>query len=114
MTYNKSKFNNIKKVIDGIKFDSQLEAAYYLELQRLKVKIIEFQPKVRLTDANILYKPDFLIVEDGQKVYIDVKGMQTPVFNIKKRLWKSYGPGRLILVKKNASGWYYSDIIDNG
>lgn len=100
----KSKYNSVKTVIDGIKFDSRAEANYYLSLRLSEsanlLKIVELQPKVYLTDARILYKPDFLIERNGEMVYIDVKGMKTAVFAIKKRLWVYYGAGMLEIVKK--------------
>jgi len=98
-----SKYKSIKTTIDGIKFDSKAEAEYYLHLLKLEqigdIKIIALQPKVYLTESRILYKPDFLIEENGKQVYIDVKGMITPVFALKKRLWVQYGAGLLRLVK---------------
>ena len=63
-----------------------------------QVKIIELQPKVNMTKAKILYKPDFLIEVDGHQYYVDVKGHATPTFNLKARLWKQYGPGPLWVV----------------
>ena len=98
-----AKYKSIKTTVDGIKFDSKAEAEYYIHLLNLQkigdVKIIALQPRVYLTEARILYKPDFLIVENGKPVYIDVKGFITPVFAIKKRLWVQYGVGLLRLVK---------------
>lgn len=98
-----NKYGNKKTIVDGINFDSKAEARYYTELklreQAGEIEIIEIQPKVYLTDARILYKPDFLIREtQGPKVWIDVKGFETPVFKIKKKLWAHYGPGRLDIV----------------
>ena len=60
-----SKYKSIKTKINGIVFDSKAEAHYYLflkaEEKRGKLKIISLQPKIYLTEARILYKPDFLI-----------------------------------------------------
>jgi predicted nuclease of restriction endonuclease-like RecB superfamily len=56
------------------------------------------QPKIYLSGAKILYKPDFLIEENGKLIYVDVKGFTTPIFAIKKRLWKFYGPSILRIV----------------
>jgi Protein of unknown function (DUF1064) len=95
-----------REEVDGRKFDSRWEAAYYrhLKLQEIagRVKIIECQPKVYLTDARILMKPDFLILDlkTGLQHYVDVKGIRTPVFQLKRRLWACYGPLKLVLVKK--------------
>jgi hypothetical protein len=101
----KNKYSAVKTTIDGITFDSKFEASYYAQLKLLektgKVKIIELQPKVYLTEARILYKPDFLIEENGVLTWIDVKGMPTPGFNVKKRLWRYYGPGELRIIYKH-------------
>lgn len=94
MRFSNHKYGARKTVVDGIKFDSKAEAEYYCLYKPL---IKEIQPKVYLTDARILYKPDFLM-NDG--TYIDVKGMETPVFKLKKRLWKFYGKGTLHIIKK--------------
>lgn len=95
------KYKNVKVEIDGIKFDSKAEGNFYLYLKGQKIKIIELQPKVYLTEARILYKPDFLIEENGKPIYVDYKGFQTAVFKIKIRLWAKYGPGELRLIKGN-------------
>lgn len=100
------KFNNKIEWHDGKKFDSAGEASYYrfLKMQQLqgKLKILALQPKVYLTDARILYKPDFLVeYPDGKKDFIDFKGMKTAIFQLKKRLWEFYGEGNLILIKYN-------------
>jgi hypothetical protein len=112
----KSKYNAKKVTIDGIKFDSKSEGEYYLFLKQMeslgKLAIIELQPKVYLTKTRILYKLDFKIIENGEEIYIDVKGMVTPVFNIKKRLWRDYGAGKLRLVKKVRGGFELLDEID--
>lgn len=100
-----SKYRAIKTGIDGIKFDSKAEAEYYIELLSLQesgaIRDIELQPKIVLTASKILYKPDFKVTyPDGRIEHIDVKGVETPVFKIKKRLWKNYGAGTLVIVKK--------------
>lgn len=100
----KAKYGNTKVTIDGNTFDSRAEAEYYGMLKTMnkagKLTLIELQPKIYLTDARILYKPDFLVEMEGKKFYIDVKGFSTPVFKIKARLWKHYGPCALKIVNK--------------
>ena len=99
-----NKYGARKKTVEGITFDSTAEALFFVTLRdkqkKGSIKEIETQPKVYLTAAKILYKPDFKITfPDGLQVYVDVKGMALPVFNLKKRLWKSYGPGLLKIVE---------------
>jgi hypothetical protein len=99
-----SKYNNVRVKYNGIKFDSIAERDCYLyyELIRRSGEIgpITCQPKIYLTEAKILYKPDFTFTDLklGRQVWVDCKGARTDVFQIKKRLWEYYGPGRLILV----------------
>lgn len=101
----KKKYNSVRTEVDGINFDSKSEAECYSMLKLLErngqIKILELQPKVYLTKAKILYKPDFKIDEGGKIVFIDVKGKRTNAFQIKKRLWRYYGQGVLRLVQKN-------------
>lgn len=105
----KKKYKNRKVEIDGHKFDSAAEAECYSLLKLMErngeIKLLALQPKVYLTAARILYVADFLIDEKGRRVYIDVKGMRTTAFQIKKRLWRYYGDGTLRLVKKNGFGF---------
>lgn len=100
-----SKYKSCRTKVDGISFASKAEAEYYLELQTYvndgELKILELQPKVVMTTSLIKYVPDFKIQDKfGRQWYVDVKGMETPVFKIKKRLWKHYGDGELKIVKK--------------
>ena len=110
------KYGAKRTTIEGITFDSIGESQYYQELklqESLKlIKFIELQPKVYLTDARILYKPDFLIEEMGKLIYVDFKGMSTPSFNIKARLWKHYGPGKLRIVIKKGKKFIIKKEID--
>lgn len=95
------KYGAVKTIRDGIKFDSKAEADYYTALSMHPIiEIVELQPKVYLTDAKILYKPDFLIRDSGELIWVDVKGMVTPLARLKKKLWGSYGPGLLRWVEK--------------
>jgi predicted nuclease of restriction endonuclease-like RecB superfamily len=102
MRFNKP-VNGKKRIkYNNLWFDSNAELAYYVQLLHLEkanqLKIISLQPKIYLSGAKILYKPDFLIEENGKLVYVDVKGFTTPIFAIKKRLWKFYGPSILRIV----------------
>ena len=95
--------------VDGIRFDSKAEAEYYSHLKFLEqvgaIKILELQPKVYMTRTRILYKPDFYLEDQGQKYYVDVKGMETDIFKRNKRHWVFYGAGELRIVKKSGRGF---------
>jgi len=100
----KNKLGAKKVTIDGHKFPSKLEAAVYVMLKRKfndgLLLGIELQDKVYLTDAKILFKPDFKVTAlDGSVHWVEAKGLEMPVYAIKKRLWKHYGPGDLHIYK---------------
>lgn len=108
-----NKYGARKVTIDGITFDSKLEAAYYVYLRDNEtVSIIELQPKVYLTKARILYKPDFLVKDHEGFYYIDVKGMETAVFKIKKRLWRAYIDKPLHIIKKKGKSFKTSEVVN--
>ena len=95
----RNKYRAIKTTVDGIKFDSKKEAARYKVLKLLekagKITELELQPRydliVNLTKCGF-YKADFRYFESGKEVVEDVKGMKTPVYNLKKKLIKAiYG-----------------------
>jgi len=91
------KYKAKKAIVDGINFDSKLESQVYLLLKAdSNIKSIDLQSKVYLTEAKILAKIDFKIeLQDGSVRYVEAKGMATPVWNLKKRLWRKYGPSTL-------------------
>jgi hypothetical protein len=101
------KYGNKKVETDGYSFASGLEAALYeqLKLRKLtgEIESIKVQAKVLLTDAKILYKPDFECVRtDGTKFWAESKGFETSDWRIKRRLWMHYGPGPLEIWKGSA------------
>jgi predicted nuclease of restriction endonuclease-like RecB superfamily len=107
--FKRPKYNAKKTVRHGIKFDSLAEADYFDEL--IKTHEVECQPKIYLSKAKILYKPDFKIIEDGKVIYIDVKGMETPVFKIKKRLWKAYQSDELRIIKRSGKRFKLAETV---
>ena len=98
MSYNK--YNNKKTIVDGIKFDSEMESHYYLYLKQLKEmgEVVDFilQPTYLLQEGfnfngkrirAITYKADFKVIyKDGHEEVIDVKGKLTEEFKIKRKM----------------------------
>ena len=98
----KSKYNNKKTTIDGIKFDSKGEGRRYCELKLLEkagaIKELELQPKFELqptfrkngkTHRAITYTADFKYKDDKGKIIIeDYKGMETQTFKMKKKMFE--------------------------
>ena len=101
----KSKLKNRRVTIDGKSFASKLEAAVYLELKNLSrtgiLQILEVQPRVYLTEAKILYIPDFkcLDLRSNEVFFVEAKGQETTDWKIKKCLWEHYGPATLHIWK---------------
>lgn len=89
-------------------FASKGEANLYDHLCWLekagKIRGIRCQVTVYLTEARIMYKPDFAFTEasSGECIYAEFKGFETPEWRIKRRLWEYYGPGRLQVFKGSA------------
>lgn len=95
--FRKNKFRAIRTG----NFASKLEAEVF-EILKLKeeaglIKGLKCQVEIRLTDAQIIYKPDFAFIENNIAAYAEAKGFKTPSWNIKKRLWEYYGPGPLYI-----------------
>lgn len=92
----RNKYRAKKCVIDGIKFDSQKEGRRYTALKLLEksgaIKDLELQPKYDLivNGSKVgFYKADFRYVENDRLVVEDVKGMKTPMYNLKKKMIKA-------------------------
>lgn len=62
-----------------------------------EIKNIRSQVTLRLTDAKIGYRCDFVATDcaTGLDFGVEAKGFPTEVWNLKKRLYKHYGPFRL-------------------
>lgn len=101
----KNKYNAKKTVIDGIKFDSKKEAQHYMELKLLQrageISNLELQPRFLLQEGfkknGETYKPiyyiaDFKYIEKGQVIVEDVKGKETEVFKLKRKLFEHKYP----------------------
>jgi hypothetical protein len=92
MSIKKSKYNNIKTVYGGVRYDSKSEAAYAAILDKMlaegKIAKIERQVKYpmpnRFGKMTLRYIADFVVTGNSGNVYIlDVKGVLTPANNIK-------------------------------
>lgn len=98
----KSKYNASKVRVDGILFDSQLEADYYSDLKlQLKTGMIRGfcrQPEFVLQEGfgdirPITYRPDFIVFHnDGSYEIVDTKGFETQEFKRTKKLFRAKFP----------------------
>lgn len=101
-----SKYRNRKTTIDGITFDSRKEAEWYLVLKgdkkAGKIKDFELQPEFILQEGftkngkrhrPIKYIADFRVKNnDGTEEIIDVKGVITKEFSIKRKIFEAKYP----------------------
>ena len=115
-TNKKSKYHSIATCIDGIEFDSRKEARRYQELKLLekagRISNLEMQVPFELVPAQyeecnevytrgprkgerkrgaciekaVIYRADFVYIEDGKIVAEDTKGFKTKDYIIKRKL----------------------------
>lgn len=94
-----SKYNAKAKIVNGIRFASTKEGERYKQLLLLEkggvIQNLSLQPKFKISinDAKICnYIADFQYIEGGKVVVEDVKGIKTPVYKLKKKMFEAvYG-----------------------
>lgn len=96
-----SKYGNKKIDADGYTFDSLAEHERYKELCLLEnagaISDLRVHPRYELqkpfTDyegkrhASIYYEADFSYTQDGARIVEDTKGVETPTFKIKRKMF---------------------------
>jgi len=98
-----SKYKAKPTTIGNIKFASKAEAQRYMALILMekagKISWLTLQPKFVLLDKfkhngksirAIHYVADFKYSENGKDIVEDVKGMKTPVYELKLKLFLSF------------------------
>jgi len=87
--FHRHKFNAIRTERDGIKFPSKKEARHYdeLKLRQKSGEVIFFLMQIPFhLPGGIKYVVDFAeFRSDGTVHFIDVKGMETPIFKLKRK-----------------------------
>lgn len=93
--------NKKKTEFAGYSFASKLEANTFgilrLRESAKEIRDIQVQDTIYLSEAKITYKPDFKYFDIASNDYewAEAKGIETPEWRIKRRLWMAYGPGKL-------------------
>ena len=100
-----NKYHNKKVQIDMNVFDSIAESRRYKELKLLErageISELELQPRFLLQEGfkkngktfrKIEYIADFKYIENGKIVIEDVKGKETEVFKLKRKLFEHEYP----------------------
>lgn len=114
-----NKYKNKKIEVDGIGFDSLLEAKYYKYLleQQKKGHVGSFitQPRYLLQESfkkngkhyrKIEYVADFEVtLSDGTVEFIDIKGRVLPVFAIKQKLFERLYPDMTLKLLNYSAKW---------
>jgi len=99
-----TKYNNQITYVDGIRFASIAEAERYKALKLLKaageVKGFDLQPSF-IIGPDMRYIADFIVCGKDGKVWVeDVKGVETAVFKVKRKLWEERYPWMELRVLK--------------
>jgi len=127
------KYNSYTVVIDNVSFDSVMESRFYLRLLEMKAAkqiksfsmqvTYELQPKFKdkvsgKTVRAITYIADFVVTDaDDQVIVVDVKGKETDVFKIKKKMFQYKYPGVRFMCMRwvnKAGDWFELDDIKKG
>lgn len=99
----KTKYNSKRVNVDGMTFDSKLEAKYYGTLKLLKKsgELIFFLRQVPFDlPGNVKYRVDFVeFWKDGTIKFVDVKGYKTKDFIMKKKMVEDLYPITIEVVK---------------
>lgn len=98
MPQERSKYRNVKCVVNGEKFDSQREAAYWQGLVarerageitdlRRQVAYPLLAPTREAGSAAVVahYIADFVFVQDGVQRVLDAKGLKTQMYLLKRK-----------------------------
>ena len=113
-----SKYNARRASWHGRSYASTAERDYrrVLEVEEAtgRVSDVQEQPVVELFPGHT-YRPDFSLVPYGEsRVWVDVKGCSTERFELNVRLWRRYGPGRLVVVAKTRGlGFVTQRVVDS-
>jgi hypothetical protein len=116
-----SRYGNVKTTVDGITFDSKMEARFYEFVKELrmtgKIGAFEMQVKYEIFPAytfngkkvrKVEYVADFVVYHhDGTEEIIDVKGVETDVFKLKRKMfeYKYQKPIKCITWSRVDGGW---------
>lgn len=108
-----TKYHNIKTTVDGITFDSKLEAKRWCELRLLEKAgeitglrrqvVFCLQPSYKKngkTQRAINYIADFCYEENGHMIVEDTKGMRTKEYLLKKKIFEYKYPYTIKEVQK--------------
>ena len=128
-----SKYNSYTVTIDNISFQSIMESRFYLRLLEMKAEgkiksfsmqvTYELQPKFKDKFTGkavraITYIADFVVIDSkNNTMVIDVKGKETDVFKIKKKMFQYKYPNIRFMCMRwisKANDWFELSEIKKG
>ena len=90
--------------IDGLRFDSALESRRYADLKLLQQagEVCFFLRQTPFDlPGGVKYRVDFTVFwADGRVTFEDVKGMRTPMFELKKKQVEALYPVAIDVIRK--------------
>lgn len=103
-----NKYRNVRTVVDGLKFDSKAEAARYGELKLLdkagQIYALQRQRRwpLRVDGVKVsTYISDFDYMDaNDRQVVEDVKGMETAVFKLKRKMFEAQYGLKITVIRK--------------
>ena len=102
MAVTRHKFNAKPTEVDGIRFDSKKEARYYQELllrQRAGEVVFFLRQTPFHLPGGVTYRVDFQEFHaSGEVRFVDVKGMETKDFIMKKKMVEDLYPVEIQIV----------------
>lgn len=105
------KYKNIPTIVDGIRYDSKLEAECGLELS-LRKRIGEIEWFIRQVnfelEGGVKYRCDFLAVKREGVEVIDATGVMTQVKKNKLKQMKARYGITVLIYKRRGKGGYLS------
>lgn len=103
---------------NSVVYDSKAEMEYAQQLDLLRrgglyVEVLRQVPIVLSRGITVVV--DFRCERPDRKVeWLEVKGMETPTFRLKLRLWLEHGPGPLHIIKKKRGKFVVDRVIVPG
>ena len=102
-----SKYRNKPVTVDGIKFHSIRESVYYADLKLRErageIRNLTLQPKFPITingEKVCDVVLDFSFYEENRRRVLDIKGFDTPISRLKRKLVHAVYPGVTVEVCK--------------
>lgn len=102
-----SKYGATPTVVDGIRFASKRESVYYADLKLRErageIRNLTLQPKFPITingEKVCDVVLDFSFYEENRRRVLDIKGFDTPISRLKRKLVHAVYPGVTVEVCK--------------